>query len=33
MDIKRELKFHIGNVSSCLKGNLKTYKKFIWKYK
>jgi group I intron endonuclease len=33
MDIKRELGFHIGNVSSCLKGNLKTYKKFIWKYK
>lgn len=33
MDIKRELNFHIGNVSSCLKGNLKTYKKFIWKYK
>lgn len=33
MDIKRELGFHIGNVSSCLKGKLKTYKKFIWKYK
>lgn len=33
MDIKRELGFHIGNISSCLKGNLKTYKKFIWKYK
>jgi len=33
MDIKRELNFHIGNVSSCLKGNLNSYKKFIWKYK
>jgi group I intron endonuclease len=33
MDIKRELNFHIGNVSSCLKGNLKTYKKYKWKYK
>jgi group I intron endonuclease len=33
MDIKRELGFHIGNVSSCLKGKIKTYKKFIWKYK
>ena len=28
MDIRRELDYHIGNVSSCLKGNLKTYKKF-----
>jgi group I intron endonuclease len=33
MDIKRELGYHIGNVSSCLKGKLNTYKKFIWKYK
>jgi group I intron endonuclease len=33
MDIKRELNYHIGNVSSCLKGNLKTYKKFKWEYK
>ncbi len=33
MDIRRELNYHIGNVSSCLKGNLKTYKKFKWKYK
>jgi group I intron endonuclease len=33
MDIKRELDYHIGNVSRCLKGNLKTYKKFKWKYK
>lgn len=32
-DIKRELNFHIGNVSSCLKGRLKTYKKFKWQYK
>ena len=33
MDIKRELGYHIGNVSSCLKGNLKTYKKSKWYYK
>ena len=33
MDIRRELNYHIGNVSSCLKGNLKTYKKFKWEYK
>jgi group I intron endonuclease len=33
MDIKRELNYHIGNVSSCLKGNLKTYKSFKWQYK
>jgi group I intron endonuclease len=33
MDIRRELDYHIGNVSSCLKGNLKTYKKFKWQYK
>lgn len=33
MDVKRELGFHIGNISSCLKGNLKTYKKFKWEYK
>lgn len=33
MDIRRELGYHIGNISSCLKGRLKTYKKFIWKYK
>lgn len=33
MDVKRELNFHIGNISSCLKGNLKSYKKYKWKYK
>lgn len=33
MDIRRELDYHIGNVSSCLKGNLKTYKKSKWQYK
>lgn len=33
MDIKRELGYHIGNVSSCLKGRLKTYKNFKWQYK
>jgi group I intron endonuclease len=33
MDIKRELNYHIGNVSGCLKGRLKTYKSFKWKYK
>jgi group I intron endonuclease len=33
MDIKRELDYHIGNVSGCLKGRLKTYKSFKWKYK
>jgi group I intron endonuclease len=33
MDIKRELGYNIGNISSCLKGNLKTYKTFKWQYK
>lgn len=33
MDIKRELGYHVGNVSSCLKGKLKTYKSFKWEYK
>jgi group I intron endonuclease len=33
MDIRRELQYHIGNISSCLKGNSKTYKKFKWIYK
>lgn len=33
MDIKRELNYHIGNISSCLKGKLKSYKKYKWKYK
>lgn len=33
MDIKRELNFNIGNISSCLKGKLKTYKKYKWEYK
>lgn len=33
MDIKRELEYHIGNISSCLTGRNKTYKKFKWIYK
>jgi group I intron endonuclease len=33
MDIKRELGYHIGNVSSCLKGKLNTYKNYKWHYK
>lgn len=33
MDIKRELNFSIGNISSCLKGKLKTYKGYKWEYK
>jgi group I intron endonuclease len=33
MDIKRELGYHVGNVSSCLKGKLNTYKSFKWQYK
>jgi group I intron endonuclease len=33
MDIRRELNYHIGNISSCLKGRLKSYKKFKWEYK
>lgn len=32
-DIKRDLFYHIGNISSCCSGNLKTYKGYIWKYK
>jgi len=32
MDIKRDLKYHIGNVSSCCNGKLKTYKGFIWEH-
>jgi group I intron endonuclease len=32
MDVKRELGFSIGNISSCLTGKLKTSNKFIWKY-
>jgi group I intron endonuclease len=30
MDIKRELKYHIGNVSSCINGKMKTYKGYKW---
>lgn len=30
MDIKRELDYHIGNVSSCINGKLKTYRGYIW---
>jgi group I intron endonuclease len=30
MDIRRELDYHIGNISSCINGNLKTYKGYIW---
>jgi group I intron endonuclease len=33
MDTKRELGYHIGNISSCLHGKLKTYKGFVWKIK
>ncbi len=33
MDIKRELKYNIGNISSCMRGKLKTYKNFKWYYK
>ena len=33
MDIKRELGFNVGNISSCCNGNLKTSKGFIWKFK
>lgn len=33
MDVKRELGYHIGNISSCLHGRLNTYKKFVWKHK
>jgi len=32
MDIKRSLGYHIGNISSCMKGKLKTYKKYKWEY-
>jgi group I intron endonuclease len=32
MDIRRELGYHIGNVSSCCNGKLKRYKGFIWKH-
>jgi len=31
MDIKRELNYHIGNVSSCMSGKLNTYKGYKWK--
>lgn len=30
MDIKRELNFHIGNVSLCINNKLATYKGFKW---
>ena len=32
MDVKRELKLNIGNISSCLNGKLKTSNGFIWNY-
>jgi len=32
MDVKRELKFNICNINSCIKGKLKTSSGFIWKY-
>jgi len=30
MNIKRDLDYNIGNVSSCINGKLKTYKGYVW---